>query len=270
MEKTDITQISSEAFISLRNLEFLWMSFNALSRLHVDSFRGLSVLNELRLEGNFITSFPWESLTDMPNLSFLDLHNNKIASVPAEAAVYIKNLTYLDLSSNSLTTLPSEVLLMWFAAKPVQGAENTKMILGKIDCFSDLLILLFLYLLRKLIFNSPGLHDNPWQCDCRLFDLVQFQKSSSSTSAFIDTHLRCSKPESFSTVLFLDVEIRRCQVPRVHTAVAKVRSLEGNNVLLRCGTVGVPMPELAWSRADGKTINGTGVCNVLFLHYYTE
>ncbi|KAF5894073.1 leucine-rich repeat, immunoglobulin-like domain and transmembrane domain-containing protein 1, partial [Clarias magur] len=231
IEKTDITQISSEAFITLRNLQFLWMSFNSLSELHVDSFRGLSSLNELRLEGNFLTSFPWDSLTDMPSLRLLDLHNNKITSIPVDAVVYIKNVTYLDLSSNSLTTVPSEVLLMWFSAKPAQEAENSKLILG--------------------------LHDNPWQCDCRLFDLVQFQKSPSSSLAFIDTHLRCSEPESFSGVLFLNVEIRRCQLPRVHTAVAKVRSWIGNNVLLRCGTVGVPMPELTWSRADGNAINGT-------------
>ncbi|KAF7705691.1 leucine-rich repeat, immunoglobulin-like domain and transmembrane domain-containing protein 1b [Silurus meridionalis] len=231
IEKTDITQISSEAFISLRKLEFLWMSFNSLSVLQVDSFRGLSMLNELRLEANFITSFPWESLTDMQNLRLLDLHDNKISIIPAEAAIYIKNLTYLDLSSNSLTTVPSEVLLMWLSAKPQQDAENSKMILG--------------------------LHDNPWQCDCRLFDLIQFQKSPSSALAFIDTHLRCSEPESISGVLFWDVEIRRCQVPRVHTAVAKVHSVVGNNVLLRCGTVGVPMPELIWTRADGKDINGT-------------
>lgn len=139
IEKTDVTQISSEAFISLRNLEFLWMCFNSLSGLEVDSFRGLSMLNELRLEGNFITSFPWESLTDMPKLRLLDLHNNQITSIPAEAAVYIKNLTYLDLSTNSLTTVPSEVMLMWFSAKPAQEAENSKMILGKINNFSDFL-----------------------------------------------------------------------------------------------------------------------------------
>lgn len=123
------------------------MSFNSLSVLHVDSFRGLSVLNELRLEGNFIASFPWESLTDMPNLRLLDLHDNKITSIPAEAAVYVKNLTYLDLSSNSLSTLPSEVLLMWFSAKPAQDAENSKMILGKTDHFSDFLCISVINLL---------------------------------------------------------------------------------------------------------------------------
>lgn len=140
IEKTGITQISNEAFISLKNLEFFWMSFNSLSSLHVDSFRGLSVLSELRLEGNFITWFPWESLTDMPKLRLLDLHDNRIKSIPAEAAVYIKNLTYLDLSSNSLATVPSELLLMWFSAKPAQEAESSKMILGKIGCYTDFCI----------------------------------------------------------------------------------------------------------------------------------
>ncbi|KAI1894348.1 hypothetical protein AGOR_G00114890 [Albula goreensis] len=102
-----------------------------------------------------------------------------------------------------------------------------------------------------------GLHDNPWICDCRLYDLVQFQKSPSSSVAFIDTRLRCSDPESLSGVLFSDAEVRRCQGPRVHTAVARVRSAVGNNVLLRCGTIGVPIPDLSWRRADGRAMNGT-------------
>ncbi|KAK5850994.1 hypothetical protein PBY51_001822 [Eleginops maclovinus] len=231
IEKTAITRISSDNFHYLNNLEFLWMSFNSLNSLNVDSFRGLYNLDELRLDGNSLTSFPWESLTDMPTLRLLDLHNNKISAIPADATMYIKNLTYLDLSSNTLNTVPSEVLTMWLSVKPSQEADSSKLILG--------------------------LHDNPWMCDCRLYDLVQFQKSPSSSVALIDTRLRCADPESLSGVPFTEAELQRCQGPRVHTAVARVRSSLGNNVLLRCGTVGVPIPELSWSRADGKKMNGT-------------
>lgn len=106
--------------------------------------------------------------------------------------------------------------------------------------------------------HPPGLHDNPWVCDCRLYDLVQFQKFPTLSVAFIDTRLRCSAPESVSGVLFSDTELRRCQLPRIHTAVARVRSAVGNNVLLRCGTIGVPIPDLTWRRADGRVLNGTG------------
>ncbi|XP_041644829.1 leucine-rich repeat, immunoglobulin-like domain and transmembrane domain-containing protein 1a [Cheilinus undulatus] len=231
IEKTAIQRIPSEAFNYLSSLEFLWMSFNTLSALNPDSFRGLYNLEELRLDGNALTAFPWESLMDMPSLRLLDLHNNQLTSLPAEATTYIKNLTYLDLSSNSLLTLPAEVLSTWLAAKPAQGPESSKMILG--------------------------LHDNPWVCDCRLYDLVQFQKSPTLSVAFIDTRLRCSAPESVSGVLFSDAELRRCQLPRIHTAVARVRSAVGNNVLLRCGTIGVPIPDLTWRRADGRALNGT-------------
>uniref|UniRef100_A0A8C5HYJ0 Leucine-rich repeat, immunoglobulin-like domain and transmembrane domain-containing protein 1 n=1 Tax=Gouania willdenowi TaxID=441366 RepID=A0A8C5HYJ0_GOUWI len=231
IEKTAITRISSNNFHYLNNLEFLWMSFNSLNSLNVESFRGLSNLDELRLDGNALTTFPWESLSDTPNLRLLDLHNNKISIIPAEANVYIKNITYLDLSSNSLSTIPADVLTMWLNVKPSQDTESSKLILG--------------------------LHDNPWMCDCRLYDLVQFQKSPSSSVALIDTRLRCADPESLSGVPFTEAELQRCQGPRVHTAVARVRSSLGNNVLLRCGTVGVPIPELSWSRVDGKKMNGT-------------
>ncbi|KAJ4948985.1 hypothetical protein JOQ06_020505 [Pogonophryne albipinna] len=231
IEKTAIERIPSEAFIYLSSLEFLWMSFNTLSALSPDSFRGLLNLEELRLDGNALTAFPWDSLMDMPSLRLLDLHNNQLTSLPAEATTYIQNLTYLDLSSNSLLTLPAEVLSTWLVAKPVQGPESSKMILG--------------------------LHDNPWVCDCRLYDLIQFQKSPTLSVAFIDTRLRCSAPESVSGVLFSDAELRRCQLPRIHTAVARVRSAVGNNVLLRCGTIGVPIPDLTWRKADGRQLNGT-------------
>ncbi|KAM9715628.1 leucine-rich repeat, immunoglobulin-like domain and transmembrane domain-containing protein 1b [Menidia menidia] len=231
IERTAITRITSNNFYYLNNLEILWMSFNALNSLHPESFRGLYNLDELRLDGNSLTSFPWESLTDMPILRLLDLHNNKISTIPASAATYISNITYLDLSSNSFTTLPAEILTMWLSVKPSQDSESSKLILG--------------------------LHDNPWMCDCRLYDLVQFQKSPSSSVALIDTRLKCADPENLSGVFFTEAELQRCELPRVHTAVARVRSSLGNNVLLRCGTVGVPIPELSWSRVDGKKMNGT-------------
>ncbi|XP_061914040.1 leucine-rich repeat, immunoglobulin-like domain and transmembrane domain-containing protein 1a [Entelurus aequoreus] len=231
IEKTAIQRVPSEAFNYLSSLEFLWMSFNTLSVLSADSFRGLFNLEELRLDGNALVAFPWESLTDMPSLRLLDLHNNQLTSLPAEANAHIRNLTYLDLSSNSLLTLPATVLSNWLAVKPAQGPESSKMILG--------------------------LHDNPWVCDCRLYDLIQFQKSPTVSVAFIDTRLRCSAPESVSGVLFSDAELRRCELPQIHTAVARVRSGVGNNVLLRCGTIGVPIPDLTWRRADKRVLNGT-------------
>ncbi|KAK7919043.1 hypothetical protein WMY93_010327 [Mugilogobius chulae] len=229
IEKTAISRISADNFHYLNNLFFLWMSFNSISSLNVDSFRGLINLNELRLDGNAIVSFPWESLNSMPNLRLLDLHNNKINSIPSEAVAFMKNITYLDLSTNNLGTLPGNVLAMWLNVKPTQDTES-KVILG--------------------------LHDNPWTCDCRLFDLVQFQKSPWSSVALIDTRLKCSSPDSLAGVLFSEAELQKCQGPRVHTAVARVRSSLGNNVLLRCGLWECPSRNCPGAEPTGRRSTG--------------
>lgn len=141
IEKTAIKRVPGEAFSYLSNLEFLWMSFNALSLVNLDSFRGLYSLEELRLDGNSLSTFPWESLMDLPSLRLLDLHNNQISSIPSEATLYIKNLTYLDLSSNNLQTVPSEVLATWLTIRPIPGADS-KMILGKHVFSTELFIIL--------------------------------------------------------------------------------------------------------------------------------
>ncbi|XP_060096775.1 leucine-rich repeat, immunoglobulin-like domain and transmembrane domain-containing protein 1 [Heteronotia binoei] len=233
IEKTAIRRVPGESFHLLRSLEFLWMPYNCLASLNVMNFRGLWRLHELRLEGNDLTSFPWEALLGMPQLRLLNLHNNELTSVPAEAAQYVKNLTYLDLSSNKLTTLPQALIAVWsnLQVLPYFPNDNSKIILG--------------------------LQDNPWTCDCSLYEMVHFLNFQSPNTAFIEPRLKCFNPRSLAGVLFSQVELRKCQSPIVHTSVAKVKTILGSTVLLRCGTTGVPIPELSWRRADGNPLNGT-------------
>ncbi|XP_034993202.2 leucine-rich repeat, immunoglobulin-like domain and transmembrane domain-containing protein 1 [Zootoca vivipara] len=233
IEKTAIRRVPGESFHSLRILEFLWMPYNSLASLTVTNFRGLRRLQELRLDGNALTTFPWEALLSMSQLRLLDLHNNELASLPAEAAKYIRNITYLDISSNKLVTLPQELIAVWsnLQAVPYFPNDNSKIILG--------------------------LQDNPWTCDCSLYEMVHFLNFQSPNVAFIESRLKCFTPRSLAGVFFSQVELRKCQSPVVHTSVAKVRTILGSTVLLRCGTTGVPIPELSWRRADGNPLNGT-------------
>ncbi|KAM6441814.1 leucine-rich repeat, immunoglobulin-like domain and transmembrane domain-containing protein 1 [Liasis olivaceus] len=233
IEKTAIRRVPGESFHSLHNLEFLWMPYNALASLRVTNFRGLYQLQELRLDGNVLTSFPWEALPSMPQLRLLDLHNNQIASIPGHAAQYIQNITYLDISSNKLMMLPQELIAVWSSlqAVPYFPNDNSKIILA--------------------------LQDNPWTCDCSLYEMAHFLNFPSPNIAFIDPKLKCFSPENLARVFFSQVELRKCQSPAVHTSVAKVKTILGSTVLLRCGTTGVPVPELSWRRANGKPLNGT-------------
>ncbi|XP_060624986.1 leucine-rich repeat, immunoglobulin-like domain and transmembrane domain-containing protein 1 [Anolis sagrei] len=233
IEKTAIRRVPGESFHSLHNLEFLWMPYNSLASLSVTNFRGLRRLQELRLDGNALTSFPWDALLSMPQLRLLDLHNNELASIPADAAQYVRNITYLDVSSNKLVTLPQELIAIWsnLQAVPYFPNDNSKIILG--------------------------LQDNPWTCDCSLYEMVHFLNFQSPNIAFVEPRLKCFAPRSLAGIFFTQVELRKCQSPVVHTSVAKVKTILGSTVLLRCGTTGVPIPELSWRRADGNPLNGT-------------
>lgn len=115
-------------------------------------------------------------------------------------------------------------------------------------CWSDLILCLIL----------TGLQDNPWVCDCSLYEMVHFLNFQSPNIAFIEPRLKCFTPRSLAGVSFSQVELRKCQSPVVHTSVAKVKTILGSTVLLRCGTTGMPIPELSWRRADGAQLNGTG------------
>ncbi|XP_075073095.1 leucine-rich repeat, immunoglobulin-like domain and transmembrane domain-containing protein 1 [Mixophyes fleayi] len=233
IEKTAIRRVQGEAFHLLSNLEFLWMPYNSIVSLSVVTLRGLRKLQELRLDGNDLISFPWEALVSTPRLRLLDLHNNELSSIPKDAARYMKNITYLDLSSNKLLTLPQELIASWLNLHSASyfSSDHSTLILG--------------------------LQDNPWLCDCSLYEMVHFLNFPSPLVAFIEPRLKCYSPRSLAGVQFNQVELRKCQSPVIHTSVAKLKTMIGSTVLLRCGTMGIPIPELSWRRADGNNINGS-------------
>ncbi|XP_074092288.1 leucine-rich repeat, immunoglobulin-like domain and transmembrane domain-containing protein 1 [Macrotis lagotis] len=233
IEKTSIRRMPGDALQQLTQLEYLWLPYNSITSVSSVMLRGLRRLRELRLPGNNLVSFPWGALGDTPQLRLLDLHGNRLSTVSAEAARYVRNLTFLDLSSNQLMRLPQQLLTIWshLQAGPFFPNDNSKIILG--------------------------LQDNPWVCDCSLYEMVQILHLPIPHMAFIDPKLKCSTPWSLAGVAFSQLELRKCQRPEVYTSVAKVKTLLGSTVFLRCGATGVPSPELIWRRADGHQLNGT-------------
>ncbi|KAM8924419.1 leucine-rich repeat, immunoglobulin-like domain and transmembrane domain-containing protein 1 isoform 2-T2 [Pelodytes ibericus] len=233
IEKTSIKRVQGEAFYLLSNLEFLWMPYNSIISLSMVTLRGLNKLQELRLDGNALAAFPWEALVNTPRLRFLDLHNNELSSIPKDAARYMKNITYLDFSSNNLVTLPQELIASWLSLHSSSYFSNDH---------STLIL---------------GLQDNPWLCDCSLYEMVHFLNFQSPSVAFIESHLKCFAPRSLAGVLFSQVELKKCQSPVIYTSVAKLKTMVGSTVLLKCGTMGIPIPDLSWRRSEGHQLNGT-------------
>lgn len=99
--------------------------------------------------------------------------------------------------------------------------------------------------------------------------MVHFLNFPSPAVAFIEPRLKCYSPRSLAGVQFSQVELRKCQSPVIHTSVAKLKTVIGSTVLLRCGTMGIPIPELSWRKADGNQINGSGKITEVFNYYST-
>ncbi|XP_058527884.1 leucine-rich repeat, immunoglobulin-like domain and transmembrane domain-containing protein 1 [Ochotona princeps] len=233
LERTALRRVPGEAFRLLGRLEQLWMPYNALSELSALMLRGLRSLRELRLPGNRLANFPWAALTDTPQLRLLDLQANRLSAVPPEAVRFLGNLTFLDLSSNQLLRLPQELLLAWAAlkAEPFLPSHRARLVLG--------------------------LHDNPWVCDCQLYDLARLLVDCAPTLIFIEARMRCASPRNLAGVAFSQLELQKCQGPELRPGVASIRSPLGSTVFLRCGATGVPRPEMSWRRANGRPLNGT-------------
>ncbi|CAO2637882.1 Leucine-rich repeat, immunoglobulin-like domain and transmembrane domain-containing protein 1 [Lemmus lemmus] len=233
LERTAIRRVPGEAFWSLRHLEQLWLPYNALSELSALMLRGLRRLRELRLPGNRLVAFPWEALRDAPQLQLLDLQANRLLTLPPEAAHFLENLTFLDLSNNHLMRLPLELLDTWAHLKtgPLLSGHRARLVLG--------------------------LQDNPWVCDCRLYDLVHLLDGWALNLVVIEPRLRCASPRTLAGVAFSQLELRKCQSPELRPGVTSIMSPLGSTVLLRCGATGIPGPEMSWRRANGRPLNGT-------------
>ncbi|XP_032868436.1 leucine-rich repeat, immunoglobulin-like domain and transmembrane domain-containing protein 1 [Amblyraja radiata] len=236
IERTLVRQVSAHAFSSASRLECLRLAFNSISEFSGESLQGLIRLRELRLNDNALSTFPWEALSHLPRLWLLDLHSNVLSSFPSQAGSYFKNITYLDLSSNRLRTLSISDISMWLVIPP-----TARVILSTVH--------------SKLII---GLHNNSWDCDCWLSELVHFVKTQQHpTSTLMDPGLKCSQPAHLSGALFSSIELSKCQSPSICAAESKVTAVPGSTVSLHCATTGVPSPTISWSRTDNMLLNGT-------------
>jgi len=99
--------ILPESFVTLTNLEYLYLSNQNLNSLP-DEFGNLSNLTTLDLESNELTSLP-ESFGNLDSLSYLGLKNNQLSSLP-ESFGNLSNLTTLDLSYNQLTNVSDNIV----------------------------------------------------------------------------------------------------------------------------------------------------------------
>ncbi|XP_043932811.1 amphoterin-induced protein 1 [Protopterus annectens] len=154
--------VSAEAFSQVPNLQHLDLSSNKLKNLEEGLFSELKKLEVLLLYNNHISQIEKEAFGGLLKLQKLYLSQNQISRFPMELLKEksgLPELRLLDMSSNKLKVLP----------------------LNEVS------------LLPSWIKNNIYLHNNPFTCDCALYDLFVhwFVREFDSVVEFKD-ELKCS------------------------------------------------------------------------------
>ncbi|XP_069190460.1 uncharacterized protein [Procambarus clarkii] len=183
------------------------LSGNRIDKLHPHTFTGLEKLRVLDLSMNQLSRLDGVQFPPLPHLRKLDLRENRLSYIHNFAFSNLAILNSLRLSGNQLQLLQPQLFL-----------NNTKLV-------------------------ELELHDNLWECDCRLKNLVNWVKDK----ALLQTHVTCSSPERVSgrkweTLSDVDLACR----PELIVPQPQIPAALGQNASLTCHASGDPLPQLKW------------------------
>ncbi|CAL8379903.1 unnamed protein product [Gadus morhua 'NCC'] len=226
IENSHLTELPRGSFSKVRNLVYLWLNFNDITLMNAQSLQGLANLTELRLQGNKLSSMPWTAFLDAPKLKILDLKHNRLDVLPEHALRHLPGLTYLDISFNQLSVISKDVFLNW----PLY--ITTEKAWGKEGFVSNVVL---------------ALHDNPWQCDCRLKGFVEFIRAVSPPLILMNSYLKCAGPDAKAGKFFHEVNIKTCVKPVTSALEANMSVALGARATLTCLAKARPEPTIQWT-----------------------
>lgn len=119
-----LTELPSDVFHPLQQLQYLNLTGNRLTTLPRASFQGLDWLEEIDLSRNRLSVLPYQVFALSKSLARLDLSGNLLVSLPDHSFRPNKNLQELVLSANRLTKLPPRLFSGLNQLKILELADN--------------------------------------------------------------------------------------------------------------------------------------------------
>ncbi|XP_005367938.1 amphoterin-induced protein 1 [Microtus ochrogaster] len=182
----------------LMNLHSLLLSHNHLNFISSEAFIPVPNLRYLDLSSNHLHTLDEFLFSDLHSLEVLLLYNNRIGVVDKYAFEDMAQLQKLYLSQNLITRFPLELIK--------DGNKLPKLML--LDLSSNKLKKLPFTDLQKLpawVKNGLYLHNNPLECDCKLYQLFShWQYRQLSSVVDFQEDLYCMYSKELHNVFSLD------------------------------------------------------------------
>ncbi|KAJ1146123.1 hypothetical protein NDU88_012405 [Pleurodeles waltl] len=144
------------AFAGLARLEKLILTNNALDALKASWFMDMKFLTKLNMSANMINYIPPRTFETLSALDHLDLADNRIQYLHTETFFGLDSLTELNVSRNLILFIDEDTF------EPLKALQVLRLVGNR---------LVTLKALPELV-GYVYLHQNPWECSCKFFNLV--------------------------------------------------------------------------------------------------
>ncbi|KAL7878389.1 hypothetical protein AOLI_G00093630 [Acnodon oligacanthus] len=227
LDANRLTTLDDTHLQGLVNLRHLILANNQLHSISDGAFQDfLETLEDLDLSYNNLVDVPWDTIALLVSVNTLSLDHNLIEFVPEGIFSNLHKLARLDMTSNKLKKIPPDPL---FLRIPVYAKMKGSP-------------------LTALVLSFGG---NPLHCNCELVWLRRLTRE--------DDLETCASPKELAGKYFWTIREEEfvCEPPMITRHTSKMFVMEGQEVSLRCRSVGDPEPTTHWVSPDGKLIGNT-------------